>query len=585
MTTRQPTLKVLRRAFRVAPTLGQGLAVTIGLAVIGTAMQLVVPVAVQQIIDHQILPGDVDLIVVAQAAGVAAAAVVLAGLARWSSLMRLVKAATWGLSELRVAAFRHLQRLSTLHTQTEQRGAMVARVTSDVTTIMDFMEWGGVGMVVGIAQVILAITAMTIYNWRLALLVVGGVAVYGILLWWFQKILGKAHDGVRSRVSDTFAVMSESISGLPVVRAHGAEDVALRRVDDALERQFKAEFNTARLGAALFSSADLFAGMITAAVIAVGVVLGAAEGTSAGTLIAFLFLVNLLIEPVQILVETSDSAQSAAAGLRRILDVLDTEIDMPEPTAPQSLPAGTLDVRFDRVRFRYPTGPDVLADLSLTIAAGRRVAVVGETGSGKTTFAKLCARLLDVTDGAVLVGGVDVRSVPNAELRARVAFVPQEGFLFDGTVFDNVRYGKPDATPEEVANAFTDLGLADWVAGLPDGLETAVGERGGQVSGGERQLVALTRAWITRPDLLILDEATSAVDPALEVSIRQAIERLSAGRTSITIAHRLSTAEASDEILVFDQGRLVQRGTHAELVATDGVYMNMHADWMSAAHA
>jgi len=484
-----------------------------------------------------------------------------------------------------VATFAHLQKLSVLHTQTEQRGAMVARVTSDVSTIMDFMEWGGVGMLVGTAQVMLALIAMFVYDWRLALLVVVGVSLYAILLGWFQKILSRAHDGVRSRVSDTFSVMSESITGLPVVRAHGAETVVLGKVDDALEHQFDAEFKTARLGAGLFSSADLFAGLITAAVVVVGIVLGAASGTSAGTLIAFLFLVNLLIEPVQILVEASDMAQAAAAGLRRILEVTDTPIDLAEAADPSPLPAGVLGVEFQNVRFRYPTGPDVVQDLGLTLEPGRRVAVVGETGSGKTTFSKLCARLLDVSDGAVLIGGVDVRQVSFRDLRSRVAFVPQEGFLFTGSVSDNVRYGRPAATEAEIARAFEDVGLADWVEGLPDGLHTQVGERGNQVSAGERQLVALTRAWITDPDLLILDEATSAVDPALEVRIRNAIERLSEGRTSITVAHRLSTAEAADEVVVFDGGRVVERGTHRALIEAGGTYADLHADWASSAHS
>jgi putative ABC transport system ATP-binding protein len=205
--------------------------------------------------------------------------------------------------------------------------------------------------------------------------------------------------------------------------------------------------------------------------------------------------------------------------------------------------------------------------------------VVGETGSGKTTFAKLVVRLLDATEGSIRIGGIPVEEVAFASLRSRVAYVPQEGFLFDTTVAGNVRYGRPEVDDEGIAKAFADLGLAQWVESLPNGLDTEVGERGSQLSAGERQLVALTRAWLSQPDLLVLDEATSAVDPALEVSLRRAIDRLIAGRTSITIAHRLSTAEASDFVLVFDDGRLVERGTHNELLAMAGVYAGMHADW------
>ena len=236
-------------------------------------------------------------------------------------------------------------------------------------------------------------------------------------------------------------------------------------------------------------------------------------------------------------------------------------------------------MRFDQVRYAYPNGPDVLTDVTVDVAVGANVAVVGETGSGKTTFAKLLVRLLDPVDGEVRIGGVAAQNVRLAELRERVAFVPQEGFLFDDTVGNNVRYGRPDADDAEVWTAFHELGLGEWVAALPYGLDTQVGERGSNLSAGERQLVALVRAWIGSPDLLVLDEATSAVDPALDVSLRQAMGRLIEGRTAVTIAHRLSTAESADEVLVFDQGRLVERGPHGDLLDKRGVYAALYADW------
>ena len=221
----------------------------------------------------------------------------------------------------------------------------------------------------------------------------------------------------------------------------------------------------------------------------------------------------------------------------------------------------------------------------MDIPPGSRVAIVGETGSGKTTFAKLIVRLLDASEGSIRIGGIPVDEIAFDSLRSRVAYVPQEGFLFDTSVAGNVRYGRPSVDDEGIAKAFEDLGLGQWIASLPRGLDTEVGERGAQLSAGERQLVALARAWLSQPDLLVLDEATSALDPALEVSLRRAIDRLIAGRTSITIAHRLSTAEASDFVLVFDEGRLVERGTHAELLEMDGVYAAMHADWTAGTAA
>jgi putative ABC transport system ATP-binding protein len=339
------------------------------------------------------------------------------------------------------------------------------------------------------------------------------------------------------------------------------------------------EFRTARFGNILFSTAEVFAGLLTAALVATGVLIGVQLGMSAGTLVAFLLLTNLLIEPMQVLVETLEFAQSAASGLRRVVDVLDGDVEITNPEEPDSLRSGGLSARFDRVRYSYPSGDEVLRDITVDIAVGSRIAVVGETGSGKTTFAKLLVRLMDPTSGTVHIGGVPANGIRVEELRSRVAFVPQEGFLFDDTIANNVRYGRPEADDAEVWTAFHELGLGQWVQGLPEGLQTKAGERGGNLSAGERQLVALVRAWIGGPDLLVLDEATSAVDPALDVALRQAIDKLTGGRTSVTIAHRLSTAEGADEVLVFDRGELVERGHHRDLVVRDGVYAALYADW------
>jgi len=575
-----PTRTALRRLFAVVPSLRRGLGITVILAIAGTALQVAIPVAVQQIVDIEILdPGGVDVAGAGYRSLVVLGAMGLAMLARRASTFRLARISATGLSDLRVKVFEHLHKLSALHVESERRGALVARVTSDIYRIQDFMEWGGMGMLIGVSQLTLAVAAMLVYSWQLALGVIAGVTVYGLLLLWFQRILARAHDAVRERVADSMSAMGESISGLAVVRAYGAETPTLHRVRTAVDAQFRAEFRTATMGSTLFSSAELFAGILTAGVIAGGILLGPESGITAGSLLAFLFLVNLLVQPVQTLVETLDAAQAAAAGMRRVLEILDTPVDLADPEDGRDLPQRPLDVRMEEVRFRYPRGDDVLREINVDIPAGRRVAVVGETGSGKTTFAKLVVRLLDPTAGSVLIGGVRADEVRFASLRARVAYVPQEGFLFDTTVAENVRYGRPNVTDDGIMLAFVDLGLSDWVESLPDGLATKVGERGTALSAGERQLVALVRAWLSQPDLLVLDEATSAVDPALEVQLRRAIDRLIVGRTSITIAHRLSTAEASDEVLVFDGGRLVERGTHEQLVNAGGTYTRLHRDW------
>jgi putative ABC transport system ATP-binding protein len=577
------TRSALQRAFREAPTLRRGLGVTVLLSILGTAGQLVVPMLVQQIIDNDLLIDQgPNLTAIVVKGGLGLVGLGLAGLVTRMGLVRLATSTAGGLKELRVKLFEHLHRLSILHVQAERRGALVSRVTNDITTIQDFMEFGGVGMLIGGSQIVLALVVMFFYQWRLALLVALGIVTYVGLLLLFQRILQKAHDRVREKVADSLSVMGETITGLSVIRAHGVEETAIARVESALSEQVKAEHRANRMSALLFSSAELFAAGITGTVIAVGVLLGAASGTTAGTLLAFLFLVNLMIEPIQTLVETVDQAQRAAAGVRRVLRVLDSPIDIPDPVDGVDLPPGPLGVVLRGLSFRYPSGPDILRSVDVEIPVGRRVAVVGETGSGKTTFAKLVTRLLDPAEGVVEIEGIPIDQVAFSSLRSRVAFVPQEGFLFNATIADNIRYGRPAASSREIQTAFIELGLDTWLDRLPDGLETAVGERGSNLSAGERQLVAMVRAWIAGPDLLVLDEATSAVDPALEVSLRRAIERLTAGRTSITIAHRLSTAEAADEILVFDHGGLVERGSHTELMVHGGVYSKLYADWNKA---
>ncbi len=576
----ESTGQVLRRAFRIAPALRKGLGLTLALAVVGTGLQLVVPITVQRIIDTVLLSSEeIDTSSIVASGFAALFAVALAMWARRTSLARLARSSITGLTDLRVTTFGYIHKLSMLHVQSERRGALVSRVTSDIETMQQFMEWGGVGMILGAAQILLAVMLMLVYEWRLALMITVGVLIYSVMLLWFQGILRRAHDNVRERVADSLSVVGEATAGLPTVRAFGMESAVMGKVSTALDRQYRAEYGAGALAAVLFSSAELFAGVITASVIAAGVIFGVSWGLSAGTLVAFLFLVTLLVEPVQMLVETINQAQSAGAGLRKVLNLLDSPIEVEDPVDGVALPDRPLDVQFEDVRFRYPTGGDVLSDVTVSIAAGERVAVVGETGSGKTTFAKLATRLLDPADGSIAIADVFLDRVRFDSLRSRVAYVPQEGFLFEGTIADNVRYGKPDATDDAVRVAIADLGLLEWVDALTDGIGTRVGERGSNLSAGERQLVAIVRAWIANPDLLVLDEATSAVDPALEVQIRRAIERLTLGRTSITVAHRLSTAEASDTVLVFDAGRVVERGPHEELVRAGGVYADLHRDW------
>ncbi len=580
----------LVRGLRLSPELRAGLGVTLLLAAVATAGRVVVPIAVQQVVDRGLRRGDaVDLRLVVTLSAVAFAVVALTSLAGYVMTYRLARTTETALSALRVRAFRHIHDLSILHHATEHRGALVSRVTSDVDTISRFMQWGGVVLLVNLGQLLLATAVMAVYSWQLTLLVIAGFLPLAVVLRGFQRRLSDAYDVVRRRVGEMLSAIGESVGGAAVIRAYAVEDRVNARIAGAVEREFQAQYRAGRLGAIMFSSGELAAAAVTAAAVVVGVLLGVGGELTEGALLAFLFLVTLFVGPVQVATEVLDEAQTAIAGWRRVLNVLDTEPDVADPQGGVAIPPGPIAVRFEHVRFAYPTRAPgalsapatVLHDVDLEIPAQRRVAIVGETGSGKTTFAKLLTRLMDPTDGRILLNGVALRDVRFDSLRGRVVMVPQDGFLFDASVAANVAHGRPGLGVDGVALAFTELGLADWIESLPQGLHTRVGERGEALSVGERQLVALARAYVANPDLLVLDEATSAVDPATEVRLQRALEGLTRGRTAVAIAHRLSTAEAADEVLVFDRGRVVQRGPHDRLLTEPGVYARLHASWVA----
>jgi ATP-binding cassette, subfamily B, bacterial len=549
---------------------------------------------VQLTIDRGLLAdGGTRVDLVGLYAGIGLAALLVTSVAGYHMSLRLAVATETALSALRVRTFAHVHDLSISHQSAEHRGVLVSRVTADVDTISRFMQWGGVLLVVNIGQLLLATAVMLVYSWPLALVVIVTIAPLAAVLRWFQRRLSTAYDEVRRRVGVTLSAVSESVMGATVIRAYGIEARTDARVDRAVEEQFSASYRAGKLAAFMFTSGEVFAAVAVAGAIALGVVLGAAGGVTAGQLVAFMFLVNLFVGPVQVATEVLDQVQTAIAGWRRILDVLDLPATVADPArrpdGGRPLPSGPITVQFAGVEFAYPVrgadvlGPPVLRGIDVTIAPRSRVAVVGETGSGKTTFARLLTRLADPTAGVITMNGVPLTDVRFDTLRRRVVMVPQDDFLFDATIEENIRYGRPRASVADIELALTELGLADWAASLPEGISTRVGERGEHLSVGERQLVALARAYLANPDLLVLDEATSAVDPATEVRLQRALEGLTRGRTALAIAHRLSTAEQADEILVFDEGQIVQRGTHAELVAVPGVYQRLHASWSARA--
>jgi len=581
-----PAWETIRRGFQLSPELRDGWIATLLLAIVGTAGRVIVPISVQQGIDHGVnARGGVDVGFVTTTAAVAGVAIMLTAWSSYLMTARLFRSAERGLATLRIKAFRHVHDLPLLTQNTERRGALVSRVTSDVDQVSQFIVYSGITGIISVGQIAVATVVMLIYSWELTLVVWVCFLPLFLSLHYFQQRLSDAYGVVRASVGQMLSLISEPVVGALVVRSYAIEARTQARIDEAIAHNQQASTKAQGLTAFSFSLGGVSAGLASALVIVVGIQLGLAGRLTSGEVLAFAFLVTLFVGPVQMGTQVLTDAQNAIASWRRVIGIIDTPADLTDPgEVGHALPVGGVSIAFEHVDFRYPDGPLVLDGIDEVIAAGSRIAAVGETGSGKTTFAKLLTRLMDPTAGRVLLSGVDLSEIDFGSLRRRVVLVPQEGFLFDATIAENLQYGDLGATRADMVEAAADLGLADWLAGLPNGLDTRVGQRGESLSAGERQLVALVRARLANPDLLVLDEATSAVDPALEMRIGSALERLMAGRTSITIAHRLSTAEQADEVLVFDQGRVVQRGTHADLVMRGGSYGRLHSSWV-AAHA
>ena len=579
----------VRRGLALSPELRRGLAGTLGLALVATAGRVIIPVVIQQVLDGGLSGGDADMGFVVRMVVYALIAVAVTGVVTGFMHLRLARVSEAALSGLRVRAFRHIHDLSMLHQASEQRGVLVARVTSDVDQISRFMQWAGLMMIVNAGQALMAIVVMFIYSVPLALTVLASIPIIVLTIRWFQSRLEAAYLIVRERLGRMLGTLAEVVVGAQVIRAYGIEDRVRDKLGRVIENHRSSAVRAGGLSAAFSGVSEFLSSAVIAAVLIVGTVLAVNGSTTIGTVVAFLFLVQLFVQPIQVFGEAVNEAQSAVAGWRRVLDILDIAPDVADPGHDgRDLPRKPLHIRFDNVGFQYPlageiakgaSGTVAIENVSLDIRPRRHLAVVGETGSGKTTFAKLLTRLMDPTSGTVLLGGVDISEIRFRSLRDRVVMVPQEGVLFRGSIADNVLMGRPEATKAEVKATFSRLGLDDWLDELNGGIDTQVGERGSSLSVGERQLVTLVRAAIADPELLVLDEATSAVDPATEVRISRALSELTAGRTVVTIAHRMSTAEAADRVLVFDRARLVQDGSHAELIAQGGVYGRLFEAW------
>jgi ABC-type multidrug transport system fused ATPase/permease subunit len=483
------------------------------------------------------------------------------------------------LADLRIRLFAHLQRLSLGYFERNRTGAIVSRITNDVEALDTLITDGVTSLVQNLMLLVGTAVVLFVLDWRLALATLSVIPLMALATIWFRIRSNRAYRRVRERIGLVTATLAEDIAGMRVVQSFAREPTnqAGFRGINSLYRD--ANYETVVLSGLYFPIVDFLASLATAIVLGYGGYLLVNDQVTIGTLLAFFLYLANFFDPVQQLSQLYNTFLSATAALDKIIEVLDEEPEIVDLPAAVALPRIEGRVRFESVRFGYGSLPEVLHGIDLDIPAGTTVALVGQTGAGKSTIAKLIARFYDVREGRITIDGHDLREVEQKSLRRQLGVVPQEGFLFAGTVAENIAFARPDASREEVEQAAAAVGADGWVRELEDGYDTQLGERGFRLSLGQRQLLAFARALLADPRILILDEATSSVDIGTERVIESGLHRLLAGRTSFVIAHRLSTIQSADLIVVLAHGQIVEQGTHAELMARGGSYTSLYGDW------
>jgi ABC-type multidrug transport system fused ATPase/permease subunit len=487
------------------------------------------------------------------------------------------------LADLRNTLFRHLQKLSLGYYERNRAGVIISRLTNDVEAL-DQLVTDGVTTLVQSTLFLFGTSIILFFlDWRLALATLTVMPLMFIATAIFRVRSARAYRDVRERLGLVTATLAEDISGMRVVQAFRRERANERNFKNVNAHYREANQQTVVLNGLYFPFVDFLSALATAIVIGYGGYLVFGGSLSVGTLLAFVLYLSNFFDPVQQLSQLYNTFLAAVAALDKIMDVMDEEPEVRDKPDARELDRIAGDVRFEGVRFGYGTGPEVLHGIDLDVPAGTTVALVGHTGAGKSTIAKLLARFYDPLEGQITIDGVDLRDVSQASLRGQLGVVPQEGFLFAGTVHDNIAFGRPDAGPADVAAAAKAVGAHEFILALEDGYETNLQERGTRLSLGQRQLVAFARALLADPRILILDEATSSVDIGTERRIEGALRTLLADRTAFVIAHRLSTIRDADLIVVLEHGQVVEQGTHDELMARRGLYTSLYGDWAEVA--
>jgi ABC-type multidrug transport system fused ATPase/permease subunit len=506
-----------------------------------------------------------------------------AGLANWGMTYVETYLTGWVgeriLADLRVRLFEHLQRLSLGFYERNRAGVIISRLTNDVEAIDQLVTDGVTSLVQNTLTLLGTAIILFILDWRLALATCAVIPLMGVATALFRTRSARAYAAVRERLGLVTATLAEDISGMRIVQAFTREQPAFENFRKVALHYRDANMQTIVLNGIYFPIVDLLSTVALAVVLAYGGHLYFGGSLTLGTLFAFMLYVQNFFDPVQQLSQLYNTFLSATAALDKIMGVLDEEPEVLDRPAARELAQIEGHVAFEGVRFTYGRGDEVLHGIDLDVPAGTTVALVGHTGAGKSTIAKLLARFYEPTHGRITIDGVDLNDVSQASLRRQLGVVPQEGFLFAGTVAENIAFGRPDATADEIVRAANTVGAHDFILRLEDGYETQLGERGSRLSLGQRQLVAFARALLADPRILILDEATSSVDIGTEQRIEQALRVLLAERTAFIIAHRLSTIRDADLIVVLEHGRVIEQGSHDELLARRGLYTSLYGDW------